>query len=202
MDQPLFCDLSVGGAIDPNAVVDSATGKMYVVYKVDGNSIGHGGSCNNGNAPVVPTPIILQEVSPIDGVSANGDGYEILTNEAEDGPMVEAPALVHNPGTSEWILFYNSGCFTTYNYKINYATASSIGGPYTRQGTLLSTDSTSASVQLPGGIDVTADGKGAVFHGDVNLNWVNGDSDGSKRDRAMYAIQLNLGQSVSVGSLY
>lgn len=202
MDGPLFCELSVGGAIDPNGAVDPETGKYYVVYKVDGNSIGNGGACGNTVPPIVSTPIILQEVSPIDGVSAYGPGIEILTNEAEDGPMIEAPALTYDSSSGQYVLFYNSGCFVDYSYKINYATASSITGPYTRQGTLLATGSTSADVQLPGGIDVAGNGKQAVFHGDINLNWVNGDADGSKRDRAMYAIQLELGESVSVGSLY
>ena len=44
-DSPLFCPLSQGGAIDASGYSDN--GQRYIVYKVDGNSLGHGGACNN-----------------------------------------------------------------------------------------------------------------------------------------------------------
>lgn len=44
-DAALFCDLSVGGAIDAAGFNDD--GQRYVVYKVDGNSLGNGGACMN-----------------------------------------------------------------------------------------------------------------------------------------------------------
>lgn len=43
--EPLFCPLSEGGAIDAAGYNDN--GQRYVVYKVDGNSLGHGGACGN-----------------------------------------------------------------------------------------------------------------------------------------------------------
>lgn len=47
----LICPLSQGGAIDASGYNDN--GNQYIVYKVDGNSIGHGGACgNNGMAPL------------------------------------------------------------------------------------------------------------------------------------------------------
>jgi beta-xylosidase len=55
---PIACPLSQGGAIDPSGFTD-ADGTYYVVYKIDGNSIGHGGSCGNTVDPIVPTPHML-----------------------------------------------------------------------------------------------------------------------------------------------
>ncbi len=190
---PIFCDTSIGGAIDPTIVMDPSTGSMYVAYKVDGNSIGHGGACSNTVAPIVATPIILQEISADDGVTLIGNGIAILTNGPDDGPMVEAPSLFYDGNDRQWVLFFNSGCFTDSGYKIEYATSSSISGPYARQGTFLATGSTSANVRLPGGIDITPDGTQAVFHGDLNLVWLNGDADGSPRTRGMYAATLGTG---------
>ena len=186
--QPVFCDTSIGGAIDPNVVTDPFTGQIYVAYKVDGNSIGNGGACSNSVAPIVSTPIILQEVSADDGVTLVGGSFQLITNEADDGAMVEAPALYYDGISGEWVLLYNSRCFTGLDYRIDRATSPSITGPYERQGTFLATGSTSANVQLPGGIDVAADGIHAVFHGDTNPGWFNGD--GSARVRSLYAIAL------------
>jgi beta-xylosidase len=105
---------SQGGAIDPSGFQD-ADGTRYVVYKIDGNNIGHGGSCNNGVAPIVPTPIMLQQVES-DGITLVGGAQEILTNGEYDGPLVEAPSLsrISDPssaGGQLYILFFSSNCF-------------------------------------------------------------------------------------------
>jgi beta-xylosidase len=41
----LICPLAQGGAIDAAAYNDN--GQRYLVWKVDGNSIGNGGACGN-----------------------------------------------------------------------------------------------------------------------------------------------------------
>lgn len=46
----LICPLSEGGAIDSSGFNDDGT--RYIVYKIDGNSIGHGGDCGNDGSPV------------------------------------------------------------------------------------------------------------------------------------------------------
>ena len=143
---------------------------------------------------------MLQQVSAIDGTSLIGDGITILTNLAEDGPMIEAPALTYDSSSQMYVLFYNSGCFTDASYSIKYATSNSITGPYRRQGTFLTTGSTAANIYIPGGIDMTRDGTRAVLHGDTNIGWFNGD--GSKRVRAMYALELDMsGEGISPGQL-
>ena len=199
-DTPLYCDIAAGGAIDADGFMDPQTLNQYVVYKVDGNSNGHGGACSNTVAPIEPTPILLQQVSTVDGTTPVGGSVQLLVNIPEDGPMIEAPALTYDPSSQTYILFYNSGCFVDQNYAIKYATSSTVTGPYTRQGNFLATGDTAASVNLPGGIDVASDGSTAVFHGDTNLGWFN--NDGSKRVRSMYVVDLNVnGQSVSPGQL-
>jgi len=202
VQNPLFCDLEDGGAIDADGFMDPATKRQYIVYKVDGNSVGHGGACGNTVAPVAPTPLNLQEVSPDDGYTFIGGLNTILLNDASDGPDIEAPSLAYDSNTGLYILLYSSGCFTQTPYNIRYATSTSIYGPYTKQpNSFLVTGSTSANVYIPGGIDITKDSKKAVFHGDVNMGWFAGD--GSLRQRAMYAIDLDFsGGAATPGRLY
>ncbi len=130
--QPFACPESQGGAIDPAGFLDTATRRRYVVYKVDGNSIGHGGSCNNGVEPFAPTPIMLQEVRDDDGMTPIGAPVQILDRtQQEDGPLVEAPNIVRvSDGT--YVLFYSSHCWDSPQYNVNYAIAKDVAGPYTR----------------------------------------------------------------------
>ncbi|ETI24509.1 hypothetical protein G647_03878 [Cladophialophora carrionii CBS 160.54] len=199
---PLFCDLGAGGAIDADGFNDPTTNRQYVVYKVDGNSVGNGGACSNTVAPIAPTPLNLQEVSNDDGYTPLGGTSTILLNDPDDGPNIEAPSLTYDASSGTYILFYSSKCFTQAPYNIRYATSTSIYGPFTKQpNPFLVTGSTAANLYIPGGIDVTKDGKKAVFHGDTNMGWFAGD--GSKRVRAMYALDLNFaGGAVHPGGLY
>lgn len=81
----LVCDEARGGSIDASGFYDPKTQKNFVTYKVDQNSIGSGGSCGNSNAPVVSTPIMLQEVAA-DGVTPVGGATQILDRWDLDGP--------------------------------------------------------------------------------------------------------------------
>jgi hypothetical protein len=61
-DDYIACDLAAGGAIDPNGFYDQASNTRWVVYKVDGNSLGGGGGpCGNADGKH-STPIMLQQV--------------------------------------------------------------------------------------------------------------------------------------------
>jgi len=159
-DTPLSCRLDQGGSIDPSGFLDS-DGTRYVVFKVDGNSIGHGGDCNNMVDPIVPTPIMLQQVEA-DGVTPVGDAVQIFDRDADDGPLVEAPNLILQGDT--YFLFYSSYCFTDPQYSVKYATASSITGPYTRSGVQL-VQTGQYGLTSPGGATVCGCGEGMVFHG-------------------------------------
>lgn len=164
--KPFACNLNIGGAIDPSGFKDS-NGIRYVVYKVDGNSIGHGGSCGNGNAPQVATPIILQQVAA-DGITPVGSGVTILDRTDADGPLVEAPAIVKKNGL--YVLFFSSGCFTEPTYNVNYATATNISGPYKRASSPLVRTDDAFGLTAPGGatpiVDGSQAGNGIVFHAD------------------------------------
>ncbi|KIX10520.1 uncharacterized protein Z518_01603 [Rhinocladiella mackenziei CBS 650.93] len=169
LDQPFACPdpNAKGGAIDPDGFHDSSTNKRYVVYKVDGNSIGHGGSCGNTVAPIVPTPLVLQEVGP-DGVSLVGDAVQILDRDDLDGPLIEAPSL-HRSDEGIYFLFFSSNCFTTPKYDVSYATATNIRGPYTKSGRPLLVTS-DADLVGPGGLDIIKGGGLIVFHGHMTVN--------------------------------
>jgi len=159
----IACPASQGGAIDPAGFLDT-DGTRYVVYKVDGNSIGHGGNCNNGVAPIVPTPIMLQQMSA-DGLTPVGSPVQILDRSDADGPLVEAPSLVVHDGT--YVLFFSSNCYSGPYYDVSYATASSVAGPYTKSSApLLVTGSDNNQLYAPGGASVAAAGDRIVFHAD------------------------------------
>lgn len=164
-ETPISCRLDQGGSIDPAGFVDK-DGSRYVVFKVDGNSVGHGGDCNNGVEPKVGTPILLQKVQD-DGVTLDGDAVQILDrSDADgDGPLVEAPNLILQGDT--YVLFYSTHCFTDPKYDVRYATASSITGPFTKQGSqdnpLLKGDDGNG-LTSPGGGTVCGCGDRMVFH--------------------------------------
>lgn len=159
--QPWICPLKQGGAIDISGYYDRATNKRYVVYKVDGNAIGHGGECGNTVKPIVPTPILIQQVDVNNGYGKIGSPLQILTNGPDDGPYVEAPALNYMNG--KYVLFYSPQCYTTPKYDVSYAIADRITGPYVRAGYLFKTNGP-LGFQAPGGLDVAVNGDHAVWH--------------------------------------
>lgn len=158
--QPWICPTDIGGAIDIAGYTDEKNGhKRWVVYKIDGNSIGHGGACGNTVAPIVPTPIMLQQVAQ-DGHTLIGKPTQMLTNIASDGPYVEAPVLTYMSG--KYVLFYSSQCYMGSKYDVQYAIADTVTGPYKRVGRLLGTGD--HGLNGPGGLDVAINGDHAVFH--------------------------------------
>lgn len=166
-DEPWACAEEEGGIIDPSGFLDPATGRRYVVYKIDGNSIGLGGSCGNGELPQVPTPIMLQEVDGDDGITPIGSPVQILDREEQDGPLVEAPSLAwleDEDGEGIYVLFYSSHCWVEGAYNVNYATADSVFGPFQKSvyNPLIQTGD--LGLTAPGGATVV-DGDGwLVFH--------------------------------------
>lgn len=181
LDEPIACHTTEGGAIDPSGFRDS-DGQRYLLYKVDGNHIGNGGSCNNEYEPIIPTPIILQAVQA-DGVTPLGSAYQILDRSERDGPLVEAPSLVRTPA-GKYVLFFSSNCFTSKHYDISYAFADSIFGPYEKLGPLAKTGT--AGLRAPGGADIDPDGQHMVFH-------ANG-----PKGRYMYTASININSDTRV----
>lgn len=166
-DKPWSCAEEEGGIIDPSGFLDPVTGRRYVVYKIDGNSIGHGGSCGNGETPQVPTPIMMVEVDSDDGVTVIDDPVQILDREEVDGPLVEAPSLAwleDSDGEGRYVLFYSSHCWFEGSYDVNYATADSVTGPYRKSGfnPLMATGD--FGLTAPGGATVVDEEGRLVFH--------------------------------------
>jgi beta-xylosidase len=173
---PLACPLDQGGAIDASIFQDS-DGTRYILYKIDGNSVGHGGDCNNSIEPLAATPIMLQRVSE-DGVTPVGDAVQLIDRDASDGPLVEAPSLVR-AGDGTYLLFYSTHCFTDVKYDVRVATARTVAGPYSKNG--VSVLASNDQLYGPGGATVVNDGN-MLFHG-----WCNGNS-----VRCMYAAHMNV----------
>jgi beta-xylosidase len=159
--RPWICPTSQGGAIDP-AGYTNTDGTRWITYKIDGNAIGHGGECGNTVAPIVATPLMLQQVAQ-DSRTKIGSPVQILTNTVNDGAYIESPALTKLGG--KYVLFFSPQCFTTPKYKVEYATADSLKGPYTRRGQLLATGT--AGLVAPGGLDVAINGDHAIWHGNL-----------------------------------
>ncbi|KAF8079291.1 glycosyl hydrolase [Lyophyllum atratum] len=170
---PFVCHLDLGGSIDA-AGHYHPDGSLYVVYKIDGNNRGSGGSCNNGNPPIKSTPIMLQKVAA-DGFTKIGNEVQILDRDDGDGPLVEAPSLIHVNGV--WFLFFSSGCFAETTYDLSYAYAHSVAGPYTKaQGPIAPLLVTGKDgLKAPGSACAARDGSKIVFHG-----WLGNSIDGGR----------------------
>jgi beta-xylosidase len=183
----IACAYDKGGAIDPAGIRDS-DGTYYVVYKIDGNNIGHGGNCNNGVAPIVSTPIMLQQLAS-DAITPVGSPIQILDRDDNDGPLVEAPSLIKVNG--KYVLFFSSNCYASTFYDVSYAYASSIRGPYQKvhgneqpgvAAPLLKTGS--YGLNAPGGATISKDGTKLFFHANLNGKDISG-------GRAMYVADVS-----------
>ncbi|KAI5991376.1 glycoside hydrolase family 43 protein [Pisolithus marmoratus] len=162
--QPIACQTAGGGAIDPAGFQD-VDGQRYIVYKVDGSSLGGGGACGNANGQY-STPIMLQMMEA-DALTPTGDPVQILDRGQQDGPLVEAPVLILHNGT--YVLTYSSNCYNTDLYDVAYATAPSVSGPYTKSSSPLLVTGDDG-LTGPGGATPTPDGTLMVFHATVNFN--------------------------------
>lgn len=146
--QPLICPLGQGGAIDANTFVAN-DGTRYLTWKNDGNAIGQ------------PSTLWLTRTLN-NGTSLTGGNTAMLTSSS----VIEAPDLVQRG--SQFVLLYSGGGYTDCNYLTSYATAPSLGGPWTvAYRPLMTTASFDNRVCGPGGADFVGD---KVFlHG-----WVSG----------------------------
>ncbi|KAF5389062.1 hypothetical protein D9757_004999 [Collybiopsis confluens] len=148
----------------------TAQAQPLVFWKVDGNNIGHGGNCNNGVAPIVSTPIMIQKLTADGTAFASGSvATQILDRDDIDGPLVEAPSLTRS-AEGIYFLTFSSNCYSSSLYDVSYATASHILGPYTKQPWLMITGNPYSQLFAPGGADISPDGTKMVFHADLGTN--------------------------------
>ena len=129
-DEPIVCDFHAGGVIDPSYFHDPAINASYLIYKQDGNSMGAGGVCGNGDWPNTPTPLMAVELAE-DLTTPISKPFELLTNLQVDGPNVESPMmwyyeyrLTNDDGSHGLVKTYhiafNSGCFHDLSYRIEH----------------------------------------------------------------------------------
>ena len=195
---PVACPSSQGGAIDAFGYID-ADGTNYLIYKIDGNSIGHGGNCGNSVDPIVPTPIMAQRMSA-DGLSTDGSApVQLLDRGDADGPLTEAPAIMRvadssSAGGNLYFLFFSSNCYSSSLYDVSYAySTSGIEGPYTKSSApLLLTGNPYSQLYAPGGLSTGLDGTSVIFMADQEQ---------SSGTRVVYTGQLSIdvaGRTVSL----
>jgi beta-xylosidase len=213
LNTTLVCDLPHGGNIDPNLFLDPLNGAAYLVYKTDGDTIGHGGSCGNTIRPIAPTPIYMQLLDPTSLLTPIDPPIFLFSNGPTDGPNVERPCITFLNGT--YFILYNSECFQSRAYHVDYVSCvgatdvtmcdwATLKYDQSRwREPLLKTGDTLANLHAPGSVDT--DGERMVFHADVDLAWFDqppppppkkkGQEQGRprvKRDRAMFAADLDV----------
>jgi Glycosyl hydrolases family 43 len=111
--QPVICDPSLGGDIDP-AIFTDAGGQSYLLWKTDGNSIG------------VATGIWSE---PLDS-TLNVIGSPTLLmvdDQGWQGGIIEAPNMVLSGG--QYYLFYGGGSYAGASYAIGVAQCAGPAGP-------------------------------------------------------------------------
>lgn len=178
-DTSFACPLDTGGAIDPAGFRDD-DGTYYVVYKVDGNSVGMG------------TPILLQRMQS-DAVTPTGDApVELFRNGQYDSGSVEAPNIIKVDGT--YFCFFSSASYCSTDYDESYAYASSLTGPYTKatEPLLVTGD---YGLQGPGGLGIgPSDNVHVALHG-----WSSAEEVCGGPGRYMFVGEISVsGNSISV----
>lgn len=165
---PLICNDAGGGVIDASGYDDGVD--RWILWKVDGNSLGGATTCQGGapSGAYKSTPIMIQRMAR-DALTLLDKPSKILDNEgASNNGVVEAPSL-YKISNGNYILFYSAHCYSSDDYDIEYAFSSTINGAYTNRGILLrSVDN--KGIWGPGGLDIDPNGKSVVFHGRLKAN--------------------------------
>lgn len=185
---PLICNDAGGGVIDAAGYDDGVN--RWIMWKVDGNSLGGATTCQGGtpSGAYKPTPIMIQRMAR-DALTLLDSPSQILDNEgASNNGVVEAPSL-YKIADGNYVLFYSAHCYSSDDYDIEYAFSSTINGAYTNRGILLrSVDN--KGIWGPGGLDIDPNGHSVVFHGRLNANNGNG-------ARELYSAELTIsGRSI------
>jgi len=178
-DNWTVCPSTEGGAIDSSYFRDD-DGTLYLVFKVDGNSMGK------------DTPIRVRKVDQ-DGHTLLTDPVELIRNGQYDGGVTEAPALIKANGV--YFLTFSSNAYNTDLYDISYAYGNSLTAGMTKSTSPLLVTGNDG-LGAPGGATTirTADGSTKmVFHGNK------GGPGNAGADRLMYTGDITLsGNTISV----
>ncbi len=116
-EEPLYCQIDLGGSIDSSPFVD-ADGARYLLWKNDGNCCG------------IPTEIFIAPLSE-DGLTLAGEPVKtgLGVDAGWERTLIEAPTLWLADGI--YYLFFSANDYNSRNYAVGYATADNVLGPYT-----------------------------------------------------------------------
>jgi beta-xylosidase len=145
---PLVCQAALGGDIDPSVVVP-APGRLALVWKNDGNSIGQ------------PVGIWEQSLTA-DGQATTGTPVRLIgADQAWEHGIVEGPAMLADTHGGWW-LFYSGGTWQSDTYDTGVAWCATVAGPCRQpsDGPLLASTPHAVS---PGGLDTFTDHHGRLW---------------------------------------
>lgn len=165
--EPVVCQTSLGGSIDPSFVTDR-DGHHRLLFKNDGNCCG------------IPTSIWSQPISE-DGLDVVGDPSLLLTAEPGwEGDLIEGPSMVVTG--DQYLLFYSANAWDSPDYAIGWASCESPEGPCSRVEDGPWMDSTRFA-HGPGGqefFEAVGD-VWMVYHG-----WTDSEAEASDAQRRLY----------------
>ena len=131
------------GQIDPTVAIDEVDGRIYLIWKTD------------GNADNKPTPIRIHALCSNGtklALTENDDWHnsQLITNDLPwEGSIVEAPWVVFHSGS--YFLFYSGNGYGG-PYAVSVARSSNLTGPYVKLGIpiLRNASTSSPPFQAPG----------------------------------------------------
>lgn len=151
-DGPLVCQHELGGSIDP-AVVRDRRGRLHMLWKNDGNSLG------------LPSSLWEQELTA-DGLGLVGIAHQLLSaTQPWQGGIVENPAVIPATGGGWW-LFYSGNSFDKPEYATGLAFCPYLDGPCEDVSAepFLATPALRQEGQFaPGGLDTFRDARGTLW---------------------------------------
>ena len=150
--QPLLCQPSLGGSIDPSPFIDPVSGQAYLVWK------------SNDGGSSQPAYLWSQQLSA-DGLSLIGSPHQLLAQDTVDFPFettIENPDIAYANGT--YFLLFSAGIWNSTSYSETYATCDGPLGPCAQyqQSPVLSSY---PGAQGPGGGALFQDASGAWMIG-------------------------------------
>jgi beta-xylosidase len=147
--EPLVCQPSLGGSIDPQPFVDRH-GTAYLLWKADANAIGG------------TSQLFAQRLQP-DGLALAGEPVALLRSDAGwEWPLIENPAML--AGDDTYLLLYSGGWWESGGYATGYAVCETPLGPCVKK--------TTQQPLLTGAGDEAGTGGASVMTGPAGDHWL------------------------------
>ena len=145
--EPLLCDRTRGGAIDPSFVT-GADGELWLLFKDDGNCCG------------LPTTIRSVRLAA-DALGLAGEPRELVgADQRWEGGLVEGPTMTEVGG--RWLLLYSGNRWDAPDYAVGAAWCDGPAGPCRKQARPALTSG--GAMKGPGGTEFVASTSVVVFH--------------------------------------